>query len=56
MTGLQSVSLGAEQYRKLLASVGITVAEEYEDEGQNHYFDAFKGRSEALKADQFTTR
>jgi len=43
MTGLESVSLGAEQYRKLLEAVGISVAEEYEDVGQNHYFDAFKG-------------
>ena len=44
MTGLESVSLGAEQYRKLLGSVGISVADEYEDEGENHYFDAFKGK------------
>jgi hypothetical protein len=36
--------LGAEQYRKLLGSAGISVAEEYEDEGDNHYFDAFKGK------------
>jgi hypothetical protein len=38
--------LGAEQYRKLLGAVGISVAEEYEDEGENHYFDAFKGKIE----------
>jgi len=43
MTGFESLSLGAEQYRKLLADVGISVVEEYEDEGENHYFDAFKG-------------
>jgi SAM-dependent methyltransferase len=42
MTGLESLSLGAEQYRKLLGAVGISVAEEYEDEGENHYFDALK--------------
>jgi SAM-dependent methyltransferase len=42
MTGLGSVSLGAEQYRKLLGAVGISVGEEYEDEGENHYFDAFR--------------
>ena len=42
MTGLESLSLGAEQYKKLLGAVGISVAEEYEDEGENHYFDAFK--------------
>jgi len=43
MTGLESLSLGAEQYRKLLGAVGISVAEEYEGEGENHYFGAFKG-------------
>jgi SAM-dependent methyltransferase len=43
MTGLASISLGAEQYRKLLGAVGISVAGEYEDEGENHYFDALKG-------------
>jgi SAM-dependent methyltransferase len=44
MTGLESLSLGAEQYRKRLGAVGISVAEEYEDEGENHYFDTFKGK------------
>jgi len=44
MTGLESFSLGADEYRKLLEGVGITVAEEYEDEGENYYFDAFKGK------------
>jgi SAM-dependent methyltransferase len=42
MTDLESVSLGVEEYRKLLAAVGLTVREEYEDEGENHYFDAVK--------------
>jgi SAM-dependent methyltransferase len=42
MTHLQSVSLGAERYRELLSGVGISVAGEYEDEGQNHYYDAFR--------------
>ncbi len=42
MTGLQSISPGAEEYRKLLGAAGISVGEEYEDEGENHYFDAFK--------------
>jgi SAM-dependent methyltransferase len=46
MTGSESLSLGAEQYRKGLEAVGISVAEEYEDEGENHYFDAFKGKIE----------
>jgi hypothetical protein len=42
MTGLGSISLGAEEYRKLLGAAGISVAEEYEDIGESHYFDAFK--------------
>jgi SAM-dependent methyltransferase len=40
MTGLESLSLGAGKYRELLRAVDISVAEEYEDEGENHYFDS----------------
>jgi SAM-dependent methyltransferase len=43
MTGLESRSLGAEEYRRQLSAVGLRVTSGYEDEGQNHYFDAFKG-------------
>jgi SAM-dependent methyltransferase len=42
MTGLESRSLGAEEYRRQLSAVGLSVSGEYEDEGQNHYFDAVK--------------
>jgi hypothetical protein len=44
MTGLETRSLGAEEYRRLLSAVGLSVAHEYEDEdgGRNHYFDVFK--------------
>jgi SAM-dependent methyltransferase len=42
MTGLESRSLGAEEYRRQLAAVGLSVTREYEDEGQNHYFDVIK--------------
>jgi SAM-dependent methyltransferase len=42
MTGLETRSLGAEEYRRRLSAVGLSVASEYEDEGQNHYFDVFK--------------
>jgi 2-polyprenyl-3-methyl-5-hydroxy-6-metoxy-1,4-benzoquinol methylase len=45
MTGLESRSLGAPAYRRLLAAASISVDREYEDEGQNHYFDAFKQTS-----------
>ena len=42
MTRREFRSLGAEEYRQRLSAVGLTVAREYQDEGQNHYFDAFK--------------
>jgi cyclopropane fatty-acyl-phospholipid synthase-like methyltransferase len=42
MTGLESRSLGASEYRILLSEAGLRVTREYEDEGQNHYFDARK--------------
>jgi hypothetical protein len=42
MTGLESRSLGAAEYRRHMSAVGLSVAGEYDDEGQNHYFDAFK--------------
>ena len=42
MTGMESRSLGAAEYRRLLSAGDISVSSEYEDEGQNHYFDSFK--------------
>src|SRR5215472_2246719 len=42
MTGLESRSLGAEEYRRQLSAVGLSVSGEYEDEGQNHYYDVRK--------------
>lgn len=45
MTGLESRSLGAEEYRRLLGAAGLSVSNEYEDEGENHYFDAVKERA-----------
>jgi SAM-dependent methyltransferase len=42
MTGLESRSPGAEEYRRHLSAVGLSVSSEYEDEGENYYFDAFK--------------
>jgi len=43
VTGLESRSLGGVECRRALAAVGLKVMSEYEDEGQNHYFDAIKG-------------
>jgi len=42
MTGLESRSLGAVEYRKLLSAVGLAVISQYEDVCQNHYFDVLK--------------
>jgi len=42
MTGLESRSLGAQEYRKELSAAGMSVLREYEDEGENHYYDARK--------------
>src|SRR5262245_19731966 len=42
MTGLESRSLGAVEYRGQLTAVGLVAIHEYEDEGQNYYFDALK--------------
>jgi SAM-dependent methyltransferase len=42
MTGLESTSLGAKEYRQHLTAAGFSVMGEYDDEGQNHYFDTLK--------------
>lgn len=42
MTGLESVSLGGERYRELLRDAGVVVVDEYEDAGENHYFEGVK--------------
>jgi len=39
MIGLESRSLGTEEYCRHLSAVGLSVTSEYEDEGQNLYFD-----------------
>ncbi|MGA3091576.1 MAG: hypothetical protein ABSD75_23445 [Terriglobales bacterium] len=44
MTGSESLSRGAEQYRNLLGAVGVAVADVYEDERENHDIDALQGQ------------
>ena len=44
MTGRDSRSPGAEEYRRQLREAGLSVIAECEDEGGNHYFDACIGR------------
>jgi len=42
LSGWRSVSLGAEEYKRLLAETGFELVGTFEDEGENHYFDARK--------------
>jgi len=42
MTDQHSISLGPEKYKELLAASGLSLIEEFEDEGENHYFNAIK--------------
>ena len=42
MTGQNSKSLGGEAYRELISSSGLFLIEEFEDEGENHYFSTVK--------------
>ena len=37
MTGLETRSLGALEYRRQLMTVGLSVIREYEDVGENHW-------------------
>jgi 2-polyprenyl-3-methyl-5-hydroxy-6-metoxy-1,4-benzoquinol methylase len=41
-TGRPSRSLGADSYREELAKAGLLVVAEYDDEGDNHYYDALR--------------
>jgi cyclopropane fatty-acyl-phospholipid synthase-like methyltransferase len=42
MTEQLSWSLGAEQYRELIVASGLSLGEEYDDEGENHYFSGIR--------------
>ena len=42
ITEMESVSLGAERYKALLAASGLSLIEEFEDEGENHYYHAVR--------------
>jgi len=45
MTNQHSISLGPDRYEELLAASGLSLIEEFEDEGENHYFNAIKNIS-----------
>lgn len=40
LTGGESRSLGAAEYRAILEAAGLALVGEYRDEGDNHYYDA----------------
>ena len=42
MTGRQSISLGSDGYRTILAAAGMALLAEHQDEGENHYYEARK--------------
>ena len=42
MTEQPSWSLGEDQYRKLITASGLSLGEEYHDEGGNHYFSGIR--------------
>jgi SAM-dependent methyltransferase len=42
LTGRQSISLGEDEYVRLLREVELDLVSTYSDEGDNHYFDAVK--------------
>jgi SAM-dependent methyltransferase len=46
ITEIESRSLGAERYRELLETSGLSLIEEFEDEGGNHYYHAMKRQTE----------
>jgi 2-polyprenyl-3-methyl-5-hydroxy-6-metoxy-1,4-benzoquinol methylase len=42
ITEIESISLGAERYKELLSASGLSLIEEFEDEGENHYYHAVR--------------
>ncbi|MCG8413455.1 MAG: class I SAM-dependent methyltransferase [Pseudomonadales bacterium] len=42
LTGRESIAIGGERYREILAENGMSVLREYSDAGENHYYDAVK--------------
>lgn len=50
LTGRTSRSLGAESYKATCAAAGLSLAGEYEDEGENHYYEV--RRMHAMRGDR----
>ena len=45
LTGQESHSLGADEYKAAFSEAGLMVIGEYEDEGKNHYYDTRLSRA-----------
>jgi SAM-dependent methyltransferase len=45
MTGEPSCSFGADEYRRLLEQHGLSVVQEFDDSGENHYYVAARSRT-----------
>jgi cyclopropane fatty-acyl-phospholipid synthase-like methyltransferase len=39
LTGRESLSLGRDEYLRVLSSAGFTLLDEFDDEGENHYYE-----------------
>ena len=50
LTGRESLSLGAEEYKAVLSDAGLTLIGEHEDEGANHYYDTCHSRAPSSAA------
>jgi SAM-dependent methyltransferase len=42
MTEQHSISAGAEKYKEVLEASGLSLIDEFEDEGENHYYHSVK--------------
>ena len=45
VTGRDSYALGAAMYRSLITTAGLTLVREFDDEGDNHYYQAQRMRT-----------
>jgi len=43
LTGLPSLSLGVDEYRRIIANSGLRLVDEHVDEGESYYYEARKG-------------
>lgn len=49
LTAYPSESLGADVYREILRGAGLDLIGEFDDEGENHYYDAVRWKAETSR-------